>query len=403
MIVVALSSGTSVDGIDVAAAELWLDGKLVRLRPLGHLEVGYSDDMRAAILDALPPATTTLEAVTRIDTGIGQEFASAAVRGIGELAGGHADLVVSHGQTMFHWIADGHPRGTLQLGQPAWIAEATGVPVLSDVRARDIAAGGHGAPLASVFDILLLGERAAGGSARAALNIGGIANVTVLRDGEPPLAFDTGPGNALIDAAVRRATGGTSHFDEGGARARRGTVDQALLAQLLAEPYYAAPPPKSTGKELFHPGYLPAPDRLGADDLVATLTELTARTIADACARYRITEVIASGGGVRNPALMAALRRNLAPAGLTTIDALGVPAEAKEAYLFALLGFLSWYGVAATVPSCTGARHASIAGRLCPGAGPLRLPPPATGAPTRLSLLIDAEEKAACCAHSTSQ
>ncbi|MBO0872450.1 MAG: anhydro-N-acetylmuramic acid kinase, partial [Pseudonocardia sp.] len=150
MIVVAVSSGTSVDGIDVAAAELWSERELVRLRPLGHLEVGYSDGLRAAILDVLPPAHTTLEAVTRIDTGIGTEFASAAVRGISELAGGHADLVVSHGQTVFHWIAGGHARGTLQLGQPAWIAEATGVPVLSDVRARDIAAGGHGAPLASV-------------------------------------------------------------------------------------------------------------------------------------------------------------------------------------------------------------------------------------------------------------
>ncbi|MBO0873251.1 MAG: anhydro-N-acetylmuramic acid kinase, partial [Pseudonocardia sp.] len=290
-----------------------------------------------------------------------------------------------------------------QLGQPAWIAEATGVPVLSDVRARDIAAGGHGAPLASVFDVLLVGGRAGHGGARAALNIGGIANVTVLRDGEPPVAFDTGPGNALIDAAVRRATGGAAHYDADGARARRGSVDQALLAELLAEPYYAAPPPKSTGKELFHPGYLPAPQRLGVDDLVATLTELTARTIADACARYRVTEVIASGGGVRNPALMAALRRNLAPAELTTIDALGMPPEAKEAYLFALLGFLSWHGVPATVPSCTGARHPSIVGRLSPGAGPLRLPPPATTAPTRLSLLVDPEENAACCAHSTSR
>lgn len=403
MIVVALSSGTSVDGIDVAAAELWADRELVRLRPLGHLEVGYSNELRTAILNALPPATTTLEAVTEIDTGIGQEFAEAAVRGIGGLAGGRADLVVSHGQTMFHWVAAGQARGTLQLGQPAWIAEATGVPVLSDVRARDVAAGGHGAPLASVFDVLLLGGRMAPGGARAALNIGGIANVTVLRDGEPPIAFDTGPGNALIDAEVRRATGGTTHFDEDGVRARRGSVDHRLLAELLAEPYYAAPPPKSTGKELFHPGYLPASDRLGADDLVATVTELTARTIGDACARYRVTEVIASGGGVRNPALMAALRRNLAPAGLTTIDSLGMPAEAKEAYLFALLGFLSWHGVAATVPSCTGARHASIVGRICPGAGPLRLPPPATTRPTRLSLLVDPEENAACCVHSTSQ
>ncbi|WP_245645163.1 anhydro-N-acetylmuramic acid kinase [Pseudonocardia acaciae] len=393
-----LSSGTSVDGIDVAAAEFGLDGSRVWLRPLGHLEVGYSEGLRAAILGALPPASTTLEVVTRIDTGIGQEFAAAARRGIAELAGGRADLIVSHGQTVFHWISDGHALGTLQLGQPAWIAELTGVPVLSDVRAGDIAAGGHGAPLASVFDVLLLGGRP--GRTRAALNIGGIANVTVLPEQGDPVAFDTGPGNALIDAAVRRTS--EEHYDADGTRARRGTVDHALLAELLAEPYYAAPPPKSTGKELFHPGYLPPPDRLDPDDLVATLTELTARTIAGACARHGVTEVIASGGGVRNPALMDALRRNLGPAELTTIDTLGVAPEAKEAYLFALLGFLTWHGVAATVPSCTGARHRTIVGRLSPGAGPLRLPPPADTAPTRLSLLAHPEENAACCAHPTS-
>ncbi|GAA5153052.1 anhydro-N-acetylmuramic acid kinase [Pseudonocardia eucalypti] len=383
MIVLGLSSGTSVDGIDVAAADLELDGKQVWLRPLGHREVAYSAGLRGEILAALPPAATTVEAITRIDTGIGREFASAAARANSELAGGAAELVVSHGQTVFHWVSDGRALGGLQLGQPAWIAEATGLPVVSDVRSNDIAAGGQGAPLASVLDVLLLGGRP---GVSAALNIGGIANVTVVRPGEPPVAFDTGPGNALIDAAVRRATGGAESYDAGGQRALRGTVAPALLTELLAEPYYSAAPPKSTGKELFHPGYLPPADRLGPDDLVATLTELTARTVADACAAYRVTEVIASGGGVRNPALLAALRRHLAPAVLTTSDALGVPAEAKEAYLFALLGFLSWHGVAATAWAATGARHPTVAGRITPGARPLRLPPPASAPPARLLL-----------------
>lgn len=377
MIVLGLSSGTSVDGIDVAAADLRLAGDTVELTPLGALDVPYSDDLRRTVLDALPPAATTMQQVARIDTGIGREFAAAAQRGID--AFGPCDLVVSHGQTLFHWVEDGTVRGTLQLGQPAWIAEATGLPVVSDVRTRDVAAGGHGAPLASVLDVLLLGGRP---EPTAALNLGGIANVTVVRPGRPPLAFDTGPANALVDAAVRRMTGGAEHADTDGVRARRGRVDERLLARLLAEPYYAAAPPKSTGKELFSDRYLDGLEL--TDDVVATLTELTARTVADACRAYGVTEVLASGGGVHNPAMTAALARHLAPARLGTTDELGLPGDAKEAHLFALLGFLTWHGVPATVPSVTGARHATLAGRITPGAEPLRLPEPAATAPTRL-------------------
>ncbi|MEQ3553711.1 anhydro-N-acetylmuramic acid kinase [Pseudonocardia nematodicida] len=389
MIVVGLSSGTSVDAIDVAAAELTLDGETVVLDPLGRREVPFSADLRADVLGALPPAAVTLEQVARIDTGLGREFAAAAAAGIDELAGGRADLVASHGQTLFHWVEGGRARGTLQLGQPAWIAEATGLPVVSDLRARDVAAGGHGAPLASVLDTLLLGERAAGvGGPVAALNLGGIANVTVVGAGDP-VAFDTGPANALLDAAVRAATGDAQ--DTGGLRAARGTVDAQALARLHAEPYYALRPPKSTGKELFDPGYLhrvlAGHDVLHRlDDLLATLAELTAGTVADALRPYRVREVLVSGGGARNPAVVAALERRLAPAPLRPISDAGLPGDGKEALLFALIGFLTWHGVPATVPSCTGARVATLAGRISPGAGPLRLPEPAPP-PSRLRIV----------------
>jgi anhydro-N-acetylmuramic acid kinase len=247
--------------------------------------------------------------------------------------------------------------GTLQLGQPAWIAERTGLPVVADLRARDVAAGGQGAPLVSLLDTLLLAGRA---GTPAALNLGGIANLTV-----PPIAFDTGPANALLDAAARHFTG--RPYDEDGRLAAAGTVNREWLGRLLEDPYYARPAPKSTGKEHFHAGYVAFDGR--AEDVLATLTRLTARTVADAARRHGVTEVITSGGGVRNPALMAALREELAPARLVTSEALGLPAQAKEAYAFALLGFLTHHGIAGTLPSATGARHASVLGSVTPGSG----------------------------------
>lgn len=385
MIVLALSSGTSVDAIDVATAELTLTGDSVSMRPLRHHEVPFSAQLRAAVLDALPPANTTLEQVCRIDTLLGQEFAAAA--GTVGTAGGRPDLVVSHGQTLYHWVDGGEVRGTLQLGQPAWVAEATGLPVISDVRVNDVAAGGQGAPLAAILDLLLLGGRPA---AAAALNLGGIANVTVAGGAITPIAFDSGPGNALLDAAVRRDGDGLR--DEGGARAARGRVHPGLLDVLSAHPYFCRSPPKSTGKELFHLDYLTeslraadAPE-LSLEDQLATLVELTARTVSDALESYRVTEVLVSGGGTGNATLMNRLATLLRPATVRTTDTIGLDPSAKEAYLFALLGFLTWHGLPGVVPECTGARHATVAGRITPGSGPLRLPEPEARSPTRLHI-----------------
>ncbi|MFE9613091.1 anhydro-N-acetylmuramic acid kinase [Streptomyces sp. NPDC006012] len=378
MRVIGLMSGTSYDAIDAAAAELRLVGDTLVLRPLGMVSEAYDAELRAALAAALPPGVVPLAEVCRLDTRIGQAFAAAAVRVVAELCAGRAELVASHGQTVYHWVTDGTVHGTLQLGQPAWIAEATGLPVVADFRPRDIAAGGQGAPLVSLVDLLWLRGRP---GTPVALNLGGIANLTA-PDGT---AFDTGPGCALIDAAAREFSGGRLAHDTDGRLAARGQVHEGLLGRLLDEPYYRLPAPKTTGKELFHPGYLRAAQagagagRLPAEDVIATLTVLTARTVADAVHAVGATEVLASGGGTRNPVLMAMLADRLPGVALRRSDELGLPADAKEAYAFAVLGFLTAHGLPGTAPSSTGARHPSVLGSVTPGRGGLRLPPPVTG------------------------
>ncbi|WP_274564024.1 anhydro-N-acetylmuramic acid kinase [Streptomyces spiramyceticus] len=396
MRVIGLMSGTSYDAIDAAVADLTLEGDTLVLTPLGMVSTVYADDLRAELRAAMPPAATTMAAVCRLDTRIGQAFAEAAVLADRELCEGRADLIASHGQTVYHWAEDGRVHGTLQIGEPAWIAEATGRPVVSGFRPRDVAAGGQGAPLVSMVDVMWLRGRT---GVPVALNLGGIANITVVDGGSGgggPLAFDTGPANALIDAAVQSyAGGGTAAYsgasiDTDGALAARGTVHQPLLRRLLDEPYYAKPAPKTTGKELFNLPYLRAAlagfGPLPAEDVVATLTRLTARTVAEAVRPFGTTEVIASGGGTRNPVLMAQLREELGGVRLLTSDELGLPSAAKEAYAFAVLGWLTAHGLPGTEPSCSGARHPSVLGSVTPGGRGLRLPEPATTVPIELTI-----------------
>lgn len=377
-----------MDGIDAAVAELTLDGDILEFTPLGHDTTPYPPELAAALRAALPPNATTMETVCRLDAAVGQGFAAAAARA--QERHPAATLVVAHGQTVFHWVkADGHVGGTLQIGRPAWIAERTGLPVVADLRSADVAAGGQGAPLVSLFDVLLLGRDAA--DPRAALNLGGIANLTVVAPGADPIAYDAGPANALIDAAVAAATGGAETCDAGGRRAARGTVDTALLALLLDDFFLAQPPPKTTGKERYHHAFTEAAtDQLGcdlaSDDLIATLTAHAAEVAAAECRRHHVGEVVASGGGTENPVLMKALADRIAPARLRTTDDLGVPSAAKEAYAFAVLGFLTWHGIAGNVPSCTGAAHPVVLGAITPGASAVRLPPPALRSPSRLQI-----------------
>lgn len=378
MRVIGLMSGTSCDAIDAAAADLAIEDGTVVLTPLGALDHPFPEGLRRELLAALPPAATTMADVCRLDTLLGQALAAAAGRADRDLCGGRAELVVSHGQTLYHWTEGGRVLGTLQLGQPAWIAERTGCTVVSDLRPRDVAAGGQGAPLVSALDVMWLRGRP---GVPVALNLGGIANITVAAGGRGPLAYDTGPANVLLDTAVRELTGGRADRDTDGALAAAGTVHAPLLERLLAEPYYTLPPPRTTGRELFNAAYLRAAldgfGHLPAEDVLATLTELTARTVADAVRGAGGTEVVASGGGTRNPALMAALGRALGDVPVRTSDELGLPSDAKEAYAFALLGFLTVLGLPGTVPSCTGARRPVVLGSVTPG----RRRPPVPGAP----------------------
>lgn len=385
MIVVGLLSGTSADGIDVAAADLRLDGDTVALAPLGHDTVPFSAELRDLLAAVLPPAEGTAAALCALDTRLGEAVGEAAARIVQRVCDGRADLVVSHGQTVHHWVDGGRCLGTLQVGQPAFVVARTGLPVVSDLRAADVAAGGHGAPLASLFDHLLLAD---GGGRRVALNLGGIANLTLVAEGRLVTAFDTGPANTLIDAAARLML--RRPYDEGGAVAASGRPSEPLLAALLDEPYYALPAPKSTGRERFDDRYLldalarsglatadGEQPSLAPEDLLATVTELTARTVADAIDRAGgADEVIVSGGGVHNTTLLERLRAATGVA-VEPIDHLGIPADGKEAYLFALLGFLSVHGLPGAHPSATGARVASVLGSLTPPSARVADPVPA--------------------------
>lgn len=382
MIVVAVASGTSADGIDVGTVDLALgpDG-VVDVTVLDTRTEPWPDALGDRLLAVLPPSTTTAAELCALDTAVGQAVGTAAAAAC-ERAPEPPALVVSPGQTVHHEVAGDRCLGTLQLGQPAWVAEATGLPVISDLRARDVAAGGHGAPLAGVLDRLWL---AGTDGPRVALNLGGIANVSVVSPDGTTVAWDTGPANCLLDVAAARATDGAADHDEDGRLARDGRVHPGLLELLLAHPHYRATPPVSTGRETFSADYLAG---LLAEaghppwpDVLATLVELTARTVADAVRPHHPDEVVASGGGVHNPTLMAALDRHLDGVPLRTSDELGLPADGKEAVLWALLGLLTWYGV----PVSTGAHPPRVLGRITPGLTALRLPPPGPP-PQRLRL-----------------
>ncbi|MBA3876259.1 MAG: anhydro-N-acetylmuramic acid kinase [Anaerolinea sp.] len=385
MRVLGMISGTSHDGIDAALVELDLREEVLHGAVLHTATMPYEADLRNHLLRTLPPAELRFVDVCRLDTLIGQAFAEVAAAAIARA--GPVDLICSHGQTVYHWVDGQRALGTLQLGQPAWIAERTGVPVVADVRIRDITAGGQGAPLVSQMDTLLLADLPGN---PAALNLGGIANMTVLRGPRGPFAYDIGPANALIDAAVVSSGGGTLGYDEDGRLAAAGRIDAGLLAELLREPFYALPAPKTTGKELFNAAYLQAAlarrSGLRTPDLVATVTALTAETVAAEVRRHGVDGLVVSGGGCANPTLMAMLRERLPGVTVRPSTELGAPTDAKEAIAFALIGWHTVHGLSSVVPGCTGARAARILGAIVPGAGPLRLPEPLARPPRALRL-----------------
>lgn len=386
MRVLGVMSGTSADGIDVALVRVDGRGRRLRARLENFCTIPYSARVRRAILRVAnanrEPALSVAE-ISQLNFLLGELYAEAVRRACRRFRVPLAriGLVGCHGQTVYHQpvresFAGRRVASTLQLGEAAVVAERTGLPVVANFRPRDMAAGGQGAPLVPYVDYLLYRHPERG---RVALNIGGIANVTVIPPrGRPEdvVAFDTGPGNMVIDAVVERVSRGRKAFDRNGALAAQGRALEPLLGRLLRHPYFRRRPPKSTGREQFGRAYaeefLRRAGRASPADKVRTATELTARSIVDAFTRFilprvRIQEVILGGGGARNKFLVRRLRASLA--GLEFIPAgdLGVDEKAKEAFAFAVLAYQTWHGEPNTLPSATGARRTVVLGSVVLG------------------------------------
>jgi len=366
--VIGLISGTSADGIDAALARVTQVDHGVGMRTLATFTRPYTADERDRILSLCRP-DAPLAAVTAANVDVGEWFAGAALD-VTKAAGLNpedVDLIASHGQTIWH--IPGH--STMQIGEAAVIAERTGLPVVSNLRARDMAAGGQGAPLVSYVDYLLFADPQ---RSRAVQNLGGIGNVTWLPAGAAAgdvTSFDTGPANMVIDGLMRLTL--DQEFDRDGAVAAEGHVNDAMLNALLADPYYAQPPPKTTGREKYGLAYAQEivrqwGDRAGPADLVATATMLTVRTIVRAYRAFLggIDEVIIGGGGARNATLVRWLTEALAPVPVRSSAEVGVDPDFKEAIAFAVLGAETAWGRPGNLPSATGAHRRVILGDLTP-------------------------------------
>jgi anhydro-N-acetylmuramic acid kinase len=367
-----LMSGTSCDGVSVALAQYANGGGSPGVRVLAHRTVPYS----ATLLSELRRAEAlNARQLSRLNMVLGEWFARAALGLLrrARVAPSRVTVVGSHGHPVYHGPRDRVP-STLQIGEPAVIAERTGIPVVAQFRMRDVAAGGEGAPLVPAFDEACFG----GGPVRALQNIGGIANVTVVGRGIRTIAFDTGPGNGLMDLVVQRASRGRLAYDAGGRLAAGGRVNEPALKMLLRHPYFRRPPPKSTGRETFNEALLErvfgSHVRRAPHDVLATLNALTALSIVEGIRRFvpqRPTELIVSGGGARNQTLIRHLARLFAPIPVRRIERYGIPAQAKEPVAFAWLALRAVQGRPNHLPHTTGARHACLLGSMTPGHHPL--------------------------------
>ena len=382
--VVGLMSGTSVDGIDAALVEIGGSDQVPEVRLLAFEDRPWPEGVREQIFPLFRPETATVDKIGYMNFLMGEIYAQAVVSVV-EKAGltlADIDLIGSHGQTIWHapepCDKDGFPVVfTVQIGEGSVIAARTGVPTVSDFRVADLAVGGQGAPLVPFSEYLLYRRS---GKTILLQNIGGIGNMTVLPGDEGPeavYAFDTGPGNMIIDAVVSALTGGEKTYDAGGAMAAQGKVDQNLLAVLQQDPYYTMPLPKTTGRERFGLQYVGKILDYGREhslsdaDLLATVTDLTAWSITDAYGRYvlprrQATELVVGGGGSFNATLLGFLRERFAPYGVKVLtqEDLGWSSDAKEAIAFALMGDRYMAGLPNTLPSVTGAAHAVIMGKL---------------------------------------
>ena len=373
-VVVGLMSGTSLDGISAAVVRFRAGANGLPEAELLAFTVTEYEPAQRARLGAAMAGVSSAE-YCRIGFDLGEWLAQAAMNVIAEAGVARSDIaaIASHGQTIWHEPA----HSTWQIGEAAVIAERTGIPVVANFRARDMAAGGQGAPLVPIADAMLF---ASPDRWRCLQNIGGIGNVTVVPPGgdlDGVRAFDTGPGMVLIDGLVRTLAGDRLTFDRDAVLSRAGTVIAPVVESVLTEPYFAAEPPKSTGRELFSPQYIAAfvercrAARTGAttEDIVATAVAVTAASIADSYRRWipePVTEVLLAGGGSKHPLLVEMLRERLAPLVVRAFDQQYFDAEAKEAVAFALLGHLHLSQRPGNVPRATGARGPRILGKLTP-------------------------------------
>lgn len=382
MRVLGMMSGTSADGIDVALALISGAPPRLSAKLLEHHHVSFPARVRNSILNLANGAATSSAQISELNFQLGEEFAGAAIAACRKwrVPFSKIDLIGSHGQTIFHRGEPGRSKGsrrpasTLQIGEPSIIAERTGVTTIADFRPPDIAAGGHGAPLVPFVDYLLYRDP---GRGRVALNIGGIANVTVIPAAARPagvFAFDTGPGNMLIDALVEHITHGRARYDRDAKIAIGGKSIPALLEELMREPYLRKKPPKTAGREEFGRDYAGKwiawgkKHRATTEDLVRTATVFTSLSIADAFRRFvlprtQIAQLIVAGGGANNPLIMAQLAAALHGIQITSSAEWGIPTEAKEAFAFAILAYEAFHNRPNNLPSATGANHPVVMGK----------------------------------------
>jgi anhydro-N-acetylmuramic acid kinase len=383
MRVLGMMSGTSADGIDAALVRVSGAPPNLAAQLEAHFHVPFPPYLRERILRLANGAESTTAEISELNFLLGEGLARAAIAACKKwrVPLNDVSLIGSHGQTVFHQGTAGQSQGkvrvasTLQLGDISLIAERTGIPTIGDFRPADMAAGGQGAPLIPFADYLLYGDSARG---RVALNIGGIANVTVIPAGARPtdvFAFDTGPGNMIVDALVEQTTRGRAEFDRDARIALSGRTIPELLVRLMHEPYLRKKPPKSAGREQFGQDYAQGLLRWGKQhhagpaDLVRTTTMFTSLSIADAFRRFilprtHVEELIVAGGGAHNPLMMAQLAASLPGIEVIPASKFGVPPEAKEAFGFALLAYETYHGRPGNLPSATGARHTVVLGKL---------------------------------------
>lgn len=378
MIVAGVMSGTSADGINVALVRFQTRrGASGKPALIGHAEYPYAVNIRRAVLAAMNAQSASVADLSRLNFLLGELYAD-AVLATQKRFRVKADLVGCHGQTIYHQGESAPYLGrtvavTWQTGEGAVVAARVGAPCVSDFRPADMAVGGKGAPLVPFLDYLFYRDSRVG---RIVQNIGGIANLTAIPAGAGPekvIAFDTGPGNMVIDAVMERLFG--KRFDRGGRVAASGTVDDGAIAKLMRTPFFREKPPKTAGREEFGREFVAKFVRLcgrtNKANVAATATAFTVRSIADAVQRFvlrraRFAEMVVSGGGAKNPTLMGMLANELSTLGvaLRTSDEFGIPAEAKEAVAFALMAYETWHQRPSNVPSATGAKRSAVLGKI---------------------------------------